>query len=70
MRNVPLVERRTRSGVPHESSVLRQGRQFQFDMHGEVERPGFRGNHLPKVDTVGKNLKEKEVCDGMEIRCG
>lgn len=59
MRNVPLVERRTRSGVPHESAILCEGRKLKFSLHGEVERPGFGGNHLPEVDAVGKDLNEK-----------
>lgn len=64
MRHLPVVERRARNRVPHESSFLREGRQFKFNLHGEVQRPGFSGNHLSEVDKVGKDLKERMVRDG------
>ena len=65
MRHLPLVEWRTRSGIPGQQAFLREGRKFKFNLHGEVKRPGFGGNNLPQVDAVGKNLKEGMVCDGI-----
>ena len=60
MRHLSLVEWRARSGVSHEPSFLREGRQFKFNVHGEVQRPRIGGNRLPQVDKVGENIKRKE----------
>ena len=68
MRHVSVVERRARSGVPRQQAVLREGRQFQFDVHGEVQRPRLSGNHLSEVDKVGENLKERN--DAMATMIG
>ena len=59
MRHMSLVERRTWSGIPRQQAFLRKGRKFKFNLHGEVERPGFGGNRLSEVDAVGKDLKRK-----------
>lgn len=56
MRNLSMVEWRTWNRIPREPSVLRESRQFKFNLHGEVERFGFGGNGLPEVDTMGENL--------------
>jgi len=56
VRHLPVVERRTRNRVPRQQAFLREGRQLQFDLHGEVERPSFGSHHLPEVDKVGENL--------------
>ena len=58
MRHLPVVERRARNRVPRQQAILRKGRQFQLNLHGEVERPGFGGNHLPQVDKVGEDLSQ------------
>jgi len=63
MRHLSVVERRARSRVSHEPSFLREGRQFQFNLHGEVEWLGFGGYHLPQVDKVGENLKGGLIWD-------
>lgn len=56
MRNLSMVEWRTWNRIPREPPVLRESRQFKFNLHGEVERFGFGGNGLPEVDAVGENL--------------
>ena len=53
---MPVVERRTRSRVPRQQAVLREGWQLQFNVHGEVQRPRLRRHHLPQVGEVGEDL--------------
>ena len=45
--HLSVVERRTWSGIPRQQAFLRKGRKFKFNLHGEVERPGFSNHHLP-----------------------
>ena len=59
MRHLPVVEWRARNRVSRQQAVLRESRQLKFDLHGEVQRPGFGGNHLSQVDKVGEDLKEE-----------
>ena len=56
MRHLPLVEWRARDRLPRQQAVLRESRQLQFDLHGEVQRPRLLRHHLPKVDAVGEDL--------------
>ena len=56
MRHLSLVEWRARSGVSHESPILRQSRQLKFNVYGEVQRPSLRCHRLPQVDKVGEDL--------------
>lgn len=58
MRHLSLVEWRARSGVSHESPILRQSRQLKFNVHGEVQRPSLRRHRLPQVDAMGENLTQ------------
>ena len=60
MRHLSLVEWRARSGVSHESPILRQSRQLKFNVYGEVQRPRLRRHHLPQVDKVGEDLTRQE----------
>ena len=57
MRHLPVVERRTRNRFPRQQAVLRESRQFKFDLHGEVQWDRLRRHHMPEVDEVGEDLK-------------
>ena len=59
MRHLPVVERRARSGVSHESPILRQSRQLKFDLHGEVQRVRIGGHRLPEVDKMGEDIRSQ-----------
>ena len=62
MRHLSLVERRAWSRVPRQQAVLREGRQFQFNVHGEVQRPRLRRHRLPQVEAVGEDVKGRSKC--------
>ena len=66
MRHLPVVEWRARSRVPRQPAVLREGRRFEFDLHGQVERRRFCGNSLPEVDEMGEDLKLQAEMHVME----
>lgn len=59
VRHVPLVERGARNRNTVQPAVLRQGQQFQFDLHGEEQRIVLGGKLLPPLGEVGKDLKRK-----------
>jgi len=59
MRHLSLVEWRTWSGVPRQQTVLCESRQFEFNVHGKVQRLCFSSHRLPKVDALGENLKAR-----------
>jgi len=44
-----------------QSAVLRQGQQFQFDLHGEEQCIVLGGELLPALGEVGENLKPERI---------
>lgn len=62
MRYLPLVERGAGNRVPRLQAVLREGRQFQFHLHGKAKRAVLGREHVPALDGVGKDtaLIQKE----------
>ena len=55
VRHLPLVERGARCRVPRLQAVLREGRQQQFHLHGQEQRPLVGRQHLPALDGVGED---------------
>jgi len=63
VRHVSLVERGARNRNTVQSAVLRQGQQFQFDLHGEEQHLVLGSELLSALGEVGKDLiKGKENC--------
>ena len=56
MRHLPVVERGARHRVPRQQAVLREGRQFKFNLHGQVQWDRLSRNYLPQVGKMGEDL--------------